>query len=187
MAKRALIIVAEEAEEMEVVITVDVLRRAGVEVHVAGLDGPGVVTCSRGVKLEPDVALAEARGPYDVVILPGGLGGVRRLSASAAVGALLREREAAGDKVAAICAAPATLVEHGVFRGRRMTSHPSVKAAVEAHATRLDDRVVVDGSLVTSQGPGSAFEFALELARELAGPAKVAEISPGMILPRAGA
>ena len=61
------------------------------------------------------------------------------------------------------------------------------KAVVEAHATRLDDRVVVDGPLVTSQGPGSAFEFALELARELAGPAKITKISPGMILPRASA
>lgn len=184
MGKRALVIVAEEAEEMEVVITVDVLRRAQVEVDVAGLEGPGVVRCSRGVKLEPDLALADARGPYDVVILPGGLGGVRRLSASAAVGALLREREASGARVAAICAAPAALVEHGVFRGRRMTSHPSAQAAVAGHGALLDDRVVVDGSLVTSQGPGTAFEFALALVRELVGEAKAQEIAPGMILPR---
>lgn len=178
-------IVAEGSEEMEVVITVDVLRRGGVLVDVAGLEGPGPVTCSRGVRILPDMALGDATGSYDVVILPGGLGGVQRLAGSDAVGELLRAREKSGERVAAICAAPAALAKHGVFGARTMTSHPAVHDVVAAHGKLVADRVVVDGTLTTSQGPGSAFEFALALVRDLAGPEKAAEITPPMMLPKA--
>ena len=75
-AKKALVILAPGAEEMETVISVDVLRRAKIDVTLAGLDGNEPVECSRSVKIVPDVSLDEAvdRGPFDVVLLPGGLG-----------------------------------------------------------------------------------------------------------------
>jgi protein DJ-1 len=179
---RALVVLAEGAEEMEVTITVDVLRRAEIEVVLGGLDGDAAVTCSRKVRIVPDAPLDAAGGEFDVVILPGGVEGTRRLAESASVGKLLREREQGGQLVAAICAAPMALARHGVFAGRRMTSHPSVTEIVAAHGKASEETVVDDGSLVTSRGPGTAFAFALHLVARLCGEAKAREVREGMLL-----
>lgn len=167
---RALVLLAEGAEEMEVAIVVDVLRRAHVDVTLAGLDGQAPITASRGMILTPDASLAAARGPFDVVVLPGGAGGAERLSRAREVGTLLKEQEAAGRFVAAICAAPIAFHHHGVFSGYTMTSYPSVRDTVGAWGRWVDAVVHVDRKLISSQGPGTAFEFALRIVRELLGP-----------------
>ena len=184
---RALVVLAEGAEEMEAIITVDVLRRAGVEVVLAGLDGAGPVTCSRKVRVVPDGALAGCSGDFDVLVLPGGAEGARRLAESPEVGRLLREREQRGALVAAICAAPMALARHGVFAGRRTTSHPSVKEIVAAHGTLVEEPVVDDGNLVTSRGPGTAFLFALHLVERLCGAEKAREVKEPMVFAEDGA
>lgn len=180
---RALVLLAEGAEEMEATITVDVLRRAAIEVVVAGLAGADPVRCSRGVRLVPDVALADAAGPFDVVVLPGGKGGADRLAASPAVGEILRAQVTAGRLVAAICAAPIALAAHGVLGGLRMACHPSVNDVVAAHGKLTHAPVVEDGPLVTSQGPGTAFLFALAIITRLCGPDVAAKVRAPMMLP----
>lgn len=181
---RALVLLAEGAEEMEAVICVDVLRRAGIEVVLAGLDGAAPVQCSRGVVIVPDAALGDVKDqPFDVVVLPGGVGGADRLAASTEVGALLRERESRGAYVAAVCAAPAVLATHGVFAGRAMTSHPSVAEKLAEHARRNDDPVVHDGSLITSQGPGTSLLFALSIVDALCGHEKAQSVRSPMQIP----
>src|SRR5262249_44991002 len=134
MAK-ALVILAQGAEEMEATICVDVLRRGGIEVVLAGLDGDGPVVCSRGVRIVPDVALSAAKGPFDVIVLPPGAGGARRLAESAAVGNLLRAQEAAGRAAAAICAAPIALAKHNVYAGHKLTSYPTFQEVAAEHGT----------------------------------------------------
>jgi protein DJ-1 len=180
---RALVILAEGAEEMEVTITVDVLRRAEIEVLLAGLDGAEPVRCSRGLRILPDAALSEVRGKFDAIVLPGGKGGAERLAGSAAVGDLLREQVAAGRLVAAICAAPSALRAHGVFTGSRMTCHPSVNDVVGAHGRLVEGPVVADGQLLTSQGPGTAFLFALALVERLRGAETAAKVRGPLMLP----
>lgn len=180
---RALVIFAQGSEEMETTITVDVLRRGGVEVVLAGLDGPGPVQCSRGVRIVPDAALSDVEGPFDVIVLPGGNEGARRLSESPAVGELLRAQEAAGRAAAAICAAPIALVKHGVYAGRKLTSYPSVHDVVGAHGELAAEPVVDDRNLVTSQGPGTTFAFALSLVERLAGEETADGVRKGMLLP----
>ncbi|KAF6207497.1 hypothetical protein GE061_015943 [Apolygus lucorum] len=105
-AKKAVVLLAPGSEEMEAVITIDVLRRAGVNVTVAGLVGKEATKCSRDVVIVPDASLDEALkcGPFDAVILPGGLGGSECFCSSPEVGKLLKEQESAGRIVAAICA-----------------------------------------------------------------------------------
>jgi protein DJ-1 len=164
-----LVLLAAGAEEMEVAITVDVLRRAEIEVVLAGVDGPGAVRCSRGLSIVPDVALQDVRGDFDFVVLPGGAGGTEVLCASVEVGERLAQQEAAGRGIAAICAGPAALVAHKVAGGRAMTSHPSVRERVAAHGDYRAEAVVQDGDLITSRGPGTAFEFALALVERLRG------------------
>lgn len=180
---RALVILAEGAEEMEATIVIDVLRRAEVEVVVAGLDGLEPVRCSRGVRLVPDAALASlGGGGFDVVVLPGGKGGADRLACSAAVGERLRAQAEAGRVVAAICAAPIALAAHGLFKGKRMACHPSVNDVVAAHGELVASPVVEDGQLVTSQGPGTAFAFALALVTRLRGAEVAAKVRAPMML-----
>ena len=116
--KKALVILAPGAEEMETVISTDVMRRGKINVTVAGLDSADPVECSRNVRILPDMSLDEAikKGPYDVVVLPGGLGGSKRLAESEKVKQVLTSQEADGGFVAAVCAAPSALLSHGIAK-----------------------------------------------------------------------
>lgn len=175
MSKTALLILADGAEEMEAIISADVLRRGGVSVTVAGLAGSQPVKCSRDVIIVPDAALDDAlkKGPYDVVVLPGGLKGAETLAESAVVKKILQEQEKSGRLIAAICAAPIALKSHSIGIGKSLTSHSSKTAEMsEGQYKYLEDRVVVDGQLVTSRGPGTAFEFALTIVELMMGKEK---------------
>jgi 4-methyl-5(b-hydroxyethyl)-thiazole monophosphate biosynthesis len=86
------------------------------------------------------------------------------------VGAIIRRLHDGGGRVAAICAAPMALAAAGVLKGRRATCYPGVLDAA-ADLTLIDEPVVVDGSVITSRGPGTALDFALELVAQLQGPA----------------
>ena len=126
--KKALVILSSGAEEMETVIAVDVMRRAKIEVTLAGLESRDPVECSRGVKIVPDCSIDESdtKGPFDVVVLPGGNGGAKNLSRSAKVKEILQSQEASGRHVAAVCAGPTALLAHGIGQQRTITSHPGV-------------------------------------------------------------
>jgi protein DJ-1 len=167
---------------MEVVIVVDLLRRAGIEVTLAGLDGGAGVECSRKVQIIPDTSLGDAQGPFDLIVLPGGIEGSERLASDSRVGELLREQVERGGEVAAICAAPKTLVIHGVGHGMALTSHPAVRTEVEELGDYRESSVVEDGPIVTSRGPGTAFEFSLTLIKRLLGERKVAEVRLPLML-----
>ncbi|KAF6110563.1 Parkinsonism associated deglycase [Phyllostomus discolor] len=128
-SKRALVILAKGAEEMETVIPVDVMRRAGIKVTVAGLAGKEPVQCSRDVVICPDASLEDARkeGPYDVVVLPGGNVGAQNLCESAAVKEVLKEQQSRKGLIAAICAGPTALLAHEIGFGSKVTTHPLAK------------------------------------------------------------
>ncbi|KAH7960936.1 hypothetical protein HPB49_025183 [Dermacentor silvarum] len=142
MAKKALLILAEGAEEMEAVIAADVLRRAGVDVNIAGLTGASPVKCSRNVVVVPDMSLEDAtlQAPYDVIVLPGGLKGAESLAA--------------------------------LFTTIHFTGDYKY----------CEDRVVIDGQLITSRGPGTAFEFALAIVEKLENKAAAEKLIPPMLV-----
>eukprot|EP01135_Chromosphaera_perkinsii_P009005 Nk52_evm23s1569 gene=Nk52_evmTU23s1569 len=171
MTATALVLLHEGAEEMEVVIAVDVLRRGGVKVTLAAVkeeSGEGnIVKCSRDVSLAADcIATSVSVLDHDLVVIPGGMGGARGLASSALTGEILRAQQERGKWVAAICAGPVAFVAHGISEGKRITSHPSVKEEIEKTGKYVycdDERVVIDGKTVTSRGPGTAMEFGLAL------------------------
>jgi 4-methyl-5(b-hydroxyethyl)-thiazole monophosphate biosynthesis len=160
---RVLVPLARGFEEIEAVTLVDVLRRGGVEVVVAGLEGAGLVEGSHGIAVAAPVAFeAVAEEPFDAVALPGGEPGATHLAADARLGRLLQRYHLEGRPLAAICAAPRVLAGHGLLRDRTATSHPSVEAQLrDAGARYSEARVVRDGHVLTSRGPGTALEFAL--------------------------
>lgn len=182
MAK-VLVPLADGCEEMEAVIVIDVLRRAGIEVVAASIGKSRTVTASRNVRLLADALWKDVHpDDFDALVLPGGVGGAEHLAAQPEVLEAVRVFLACDRLVGAICAAPRVLAAAGVLEDRTVTSHPSAAGDL-APATYSEDRVVVDGCLITSRGPGTAFEFALALVTVLVGAEKAAETAGPMILP----
>ncbi|CAI9741246.1 disease 7 homolog [Octopus vulgaris] len=181
----ALVILAEGAEEMEAVITIDVLRRGGVCVTVGGLSDSNPVKCSRDTVIVPDKSLQQAisDNKYDAVIIPGGLQGSKLISESSIVKNLLQEQEKRTGLIAAICAGPTALMAHKICMGKRLTSYPAFKDKLTAAGYNYsEDRVVVDGRLITSRGPGTAFEFALAIVKALDSQEKADSLVAPMLL-----
>ncbi len=163
-----LVPLAQGCEELEAVTIIDLLRRAGLTVVVAGLE-EGTVTASRGVMLLPETTLAEVLDQdFDMVVLPGGLGGAQRLEADQRIAALLRRMAEQGRYVAAICAAPRVLAGTGLLDHREATAYPGILDGQEAIKTS-SAAVVRDGTFITSRGPGTAMDFALILIEILCG------------------
>lgn len=179
-----LVPLADGCEELEAVTVIDLLRRAGIDVTVAGLDG-ATVTASRGVKLVPDTDLDEAlKQDYDMVVLPGGAGGADRLGDDERVRELLLKMADSERFTAAICAGPKVLAGAGLLKGKRATSFPNaMDFLVEHGADYAEDPVVQDGKVITSRGPGTAMDFALALIEQLAGTARRTEVEAGLQRP----
>ena len=166
--KRVLVPLAEGFEELEAVTIIDILRRAGVEVVVASL-GASPVTGSHGIRLAADTPLAALlEQDFDMIALPGGMPGAEHLKKDPRIADIARRLAAKGRPVAAICAAPMVLAAAGLLDGRRATSYPGfLKDAAKTSVT--DEAVVVDGGVITSRGPGTALDFALQLVETLEG------------------
>ncbi|MGE4530383.1 MAG: DJ-1 family glyoxalase III [Acidithiobacillus sp.] len=175
-AAQVVIPVADGFEDMEVVICCDILRRAGLTVILTALR-PGQVTGGRGLCLQPDAIWDDmATADIDLILLPGGMGGVENLARHAPLLKLLQHRMQQGKLIAALCAAPGLLATQGLLDGRRVTAYPGVLDPFSSQYHYEETPVVVDGPLITSRGPGTAMDFALTLVEMLLGPDKRQEI-----------
>lgn len=178
---RVLVPLAQGCEELEAVMVVDILRRAGFEVITAGLSA-GPVQASRGMVLVPDVELdVVLDAAFDLVVLPGGMPGSEHLKNDPRILALLQRMHAQGRYTAAICAAPMALHAAGLLEGRQATSFPGVLDTLPGSHHYRTDAVVVDGTVVTSRGPGTAMDFALTLVELLAGKQQRAQVEAGLV------
>ena len=178
--KKVLVALAPGFEEIETVTVVDILRRAGARVTLAGTE-EGALKGSRGIHIVPDGPLeGQSAEDFDLCVLPGGQPGTDNLNACPAVKALLKAMHAEGKLIAAICAAPVVLHSLGFLDNRSATSHPSVKERL--HGTRYsENRVEVDGNIITSRSPGTALEFALKLVEILFGMDRVDTVNKGVL------
>jgi len=149
-------------EEIEAITVIDVLRRAEVGVTIAS-DTAGPVRGAHDIYVSADAALADLEADqFVMIVLPGGMPGSKNLAAHPRVQAFIRDISAAGNYACAICAAPIALAAAGVHKGKAYTCYPTFDQRIEG-GTFVEDRVVVDGNLVTSRGPGTALDFALTL------------------------
>lgn len=182
MTVNVLVPIADGIEELEAVTIIDVLRRAGAEVTVASV-GNRQITASRGVRLVADKRIGECLAEhFDMIALPGGLPGAEHLRDSGELIQLLNRQIQEKRQFAAICASPAVVLgHHGMLQNTSATCHPSMHSRL-ASKKLSPARVVVDGNCITSQGPGTALEFALTLVERLFGKAKAQTVAAPMVV-----
>lgn len=185
MAKpRVLVPLAQGCEELEAVTIIDLLRRADIEVISAGLDAHPVIA-SRGVTLIPDRELDSLLDDhFDMIVLPGGLPGADFLEADPRIRELLQKITAQGGYTAAICAAPKVLAAAGLLDNKQVTAYPGVLEGLQIPRVSLIQKPLVqDGQVITSRGPGTAMDFALELIQTLMGQDRRREVESGLMRP----
>ncbi|HIS49545.1 MAG TPA: DJ-1/PfpI family protein [Candidatus Gallacutalibacter pullistercoris] len=169
-------------EEIEALATLDVLRRAELDVKTVGV-GSKTITGSHHIHVETDMEQNEVlTGTMDMVILPGGMPGTLNLENSPVVTASVRYCFDNGLPVAAICAAPSVLGHMGLLKGKKAVCFPGFEQELEG-AELAEGFVCRDGNLITAKGAGAAIEFALEIVRMLRGDDTAARLRMSMQCP----
>ncbi|MDR2079210.1 MAG: DJ-1/PfpI family protein [Treponema sp.] len=189
MQKKVILFLADGFEEVEALTPIDYLRRAGIEVTTVSVSANPAVKGAHGLPVMADSTLTELAGlgrlgakSWDGVLLPGGMPGASNIAASEGASALLREMDAAGKLVCAICASPAgVLAPLGLLSGRRFTCFPGMEEKVSG-ARWSEDRVVVDGNIVTSRAAGTAGAWAAAIIGKLTGENEAKKLAQSVLL-----
>ena len=169
------ILLAPGFEEAEALVPADLLRRAGIQTALTGVEDQ-MVAGSHDIVVRADRVIAQVDlRDAEMIVLPGGGCGVQNLREHPAVAALAQEAVDRGIPLAAICAAPTLLGEWGMLKGRRATCDPGMEEKLTGGQAE-DASVVADRNLITGRAAGSAFEFGLALIRALAGAEKAEEV-----------
>lgn len=182
--KKSYIFLATGFEEVEALATADVLRRGGMDVTLVSIYDTPYVTGAHGITVKADTTFAEADfAGADWLIAPGGMPGASNLAAFTPLTDMLVKHYQAGGNVAAICAAPAVvLAPLGIIDGRDATCYPGFEDALKAgNANHKAVRVVVDGNVITGNGPSSAIPFAAAIVAQSQGYDVAAQVTQGML------
>ncbi len=178
----AFILLAEGFEDIEMIVPLDILRRAGGDVKMLAVGDDLTVSSSHQVNYICDGLLKDYIDlPADVIITPGGMPGSTHLSASPLVKSVLRRQAEANRFIASICAAPLALDSAGVLGDHQYTCYPGVEAAISSGRHR-HERLVVDGKLITAMGPGVALDFGLKIVELLIGSDVAAQLKSAMLI-----
>lgn len=183
MTIKALVPIADGSEDIESVTIIDVLRRAGVDVTVASAHDRKEITAARQTRITADALLMDClEQEYDLIVLPGGKSGAENLRECQPLIDRVRRQKDEGRWFAAICASPGVaLASHGLLDGFAATGHPGFQDTLP-DKSRVNERVVVDRNCITSQGPGTAMEFALEVVEQLCGRETRERVAGPMVL-----
>ncbi|MBD3421750.1 MAG: DJ-1 family protein [Chitinivibrionales bacterium] len=183
MSNKVLVPIAHGTEEIEAVSIIDVLRRAGADVTVAAVGGQLEVKASRGVSLVANRYIQGCTNErFGLIALPGGAEGAENLRDSKELAEMLKHQDKNNNYIGAICASPAVvLLHHEILRNRKATCYPKYAAKLE-NQEAVNERVVVDQNIITSQGPGTALEFSITLVKLLFDEARAQEVGEALIM-----
>jgi len=164
--KKVVVILADGFEEIEAITPIDVLRRVGIEVTVAGLNEISA-TGAHGIEIQADCELKTIHaGEIGMLILPGGMPGAQHLHDSQMVIDMVTQVYNSGNYVAAICAAPIVLGKAGIIHNKQVTAYPGNEGRLNG-AAYTGNMTEVDGRIITGKGPGASFEFTRRIAEAL--------------------
>ena len=168
-------------EETEAIAPLDLLRRAGVSVATVGLNGK-VIKGSHGIGVEADMEIGEMDlTNMDMIVLPGGLGGVKSIKACPAALDAVRFAWENGKFVAAICAGPTILASLGITDGKKATCYPGCEEQM-GNAVMVESAAVTDGKVITGTSAGCAIPFGLALITALKGQAAAEAIAKQIVI-----
>ena len=163
------IFMANGCEEIEGLTVVDIVRRAGIEIETISITEENKVTSYHEITIETDNTKDKAEfASYDGIVLPGGMPGTTNLGADETVNKVIKEFAQEGKLVCAVCAAPSVLGLAGILEGKKATCYPGYEDKLLG-ATFTEEKVAVDGNVITSRGLGTTIPFALEIVRYLSG------------------
>ena len=169
MNKKAFVFLPEGFEEAEAIVTVDVLRRGGVDVRTVSLAGCKKVVGSHAIATEADITFDEAADEAaDALVLPGGPGAARYYEDTNFMEYIKISGQNENIVLAAICAAPGVLGEFGLLDGRRATCYPGYESKLTG-AVVTGAPFETDGNIITGKSAGCVFEFAFAILAKLAG------------------
>jgi len=160
------VLLAEGFEEIEALTPVDLLRRVDIDVATVTLTDNLIVLGGHGIRVAADTSLKQVDfDTLEMLVLPGGLGGVDTIAETPAAMDLIQKVWDAGKMLAAICAAPKLLAELGIINGMSVVCHPSVNNKIMDAGGRVlfNKQATCDRNLITGKAAGSSIEFALEL------------------------
>ena len=160
------VIVAPGFEEGETLVIVDILRRAEITCDLVGFEK--VVTGAHNIEVQCDAILSQETTNYDMIVLPGGYPGSFNLRDSDLLMEVLQTMAKEDKFVTAMCAAPIALERAGLLKDKNYTAYVGYDEKIK-DGHYLTDKVVVDGKLVTSRGPATAYAFAYKLVDLLGG------------------
>ena len=173
-------LLANGYEEAEAIVPCDILRRGGVEVKLVGVTGKTAVS-ARNIRLDTDLLLEELDpSDLEMLVLPGGLDSTNALAANKTVQSLIRDTLEKGKWLAAICAAPTVFGGMGILEGRKAVCYPGMEEGLKGACPCKGEQVVVDGKIITGEGPGSAYEFGYQLLETLKGKEVLEQVKHGM-------
>lgn len=174
------IILGKGFEEIEAIAPCDILRRGGVEVKFAGIGGLEI-TGGNGITVKADCTVEEMNlEAMELIMLPGGLGGVQSILGSKAALDAVRYAWENGKFVTAICAAPSVLAKLGITDGKKATVYPGMECHMGT-AEMVDANAVRDGMVITGRAPGAAMDFGYALVEALKGAGVAAQLRGGMV------
>ena len=171
-------------EEIEAVAACDILRRGGAEVKLAGIGGT-LIGGANGIAVQADCTLEDVRlDDMEMLIVPGGGGGVESIKASAQAMDLLSRAHAAGKELAAICAGPTVLAKLHITDGLRVTCYPGTEGLMGSAIVENTENTMRDGKITTGRGPGAGIDFGLKVLEVLKGKAAAEKIAGDMFYRR---
>ncbi len=177
---KILVAISNGFEEIEAVSIIDICRRAGIEVITAGVEGKNLVG-AHNIKIEMDKKITEVdSSDFDMIVLPGGLPNAFTLAEDKDVQRLLKEFKQNNKKIGAICAAPYALHTADVLE-KNYTCYPSFEKKIKDDGYQDDKNVVTDNNVITSRGPATAVDFALEIVKTLKGDDIYFQVKTGLL------
>lgn len=168
-------------EDIEALIPLDIMRRAGVDFKTVSITGDLYVESAHGVSIKADMLIEDAdMSDADLIMLPGGLPGATNLNAHNGVKKAVVEHNARGKMIGAICAAPMVLGGLGLLQGRRATCYPGFEKHLEG-AEYTHELCTVDGNITTGEGPAAALPYAYTLLAALTDRQTADQVAEGMM------